>query len=103
MAIQGRKGLGISESNLGVHIENGRAIRWKIENSWGPQYRCEGNLSLFSRKGLILAGYLCFEDKWFDECVYGIAVDRSLLTDEELTLINIDPVILDPSDPFTKL
>lgn len=40
---------------------------------------------------------------YFQEFVYGIAVDISLLTKTEVESLDKAPTVLSPEDPFTKL
>ncbi len=43
-------------------------------------------------------------DGWFEEFLYGMVVDRSLLTEEEAKVYQSQNVLeLSPNDPYTKL
>ena len=72
----------------GVHIENGKPMRWKIENSWGDEH---------GEKGY----YIC-SDSWFDQYVYQAAVQRKYLGEKGL-LADQPPVKLAPWDPMGTL
>ena len=60
--------------------ENDKPIKWKFENSWGAQ----------SGKG----GYLIFTDKWFDEYMFRIVINRKYLDNKALKSLNQKPVML---------
>lgn len=47
----------------GVHIEDGKPVRWRVENSWGPDSGKEG--------------YLVMTDNWFNEYVYQAVTNLS--------------------------
>ena len=72
----------------GVHLENGKPMRWKIENSWGDEH---------GEKGY----YIC-SDSWFDLYVYQAAVERRYLG-EKAGLYDQTPAVLEPWDPMGTL
>ncbi|KAJ2160703.1 bleomycin hydrolase [Coemansia sp. RSA 552] len=73
----------------GVHVEDGKTVRWRIENSWGDEY---GN-----------KGYLTMTDGWFDEFVYQIVLEKADLPQEILDVLDQDAVVLPPWDPMGAL
>ncbi|MCR4706835.1 MAG: C1 family peptidase [Clostridiales bacterium] len=72
----------------GVQLEQGRPVRWRIENSWGDEH---------GQKGY----YIC-SDSWFGKYVYQAAVERRFLG-EKAALYEKEPVVLDPWDPMGTL
>ena len=73
----------------GVALKNGRATKWKIENSWGNDRGKEG--------------YFIMSDSWFDQFTYQAVVDKKYLTKEELDAYNAQPIELKPWDPMGSL
>ncbi len=74
----------------GVNLdENGQPDRWRVENSWGKD----------PGKG----GYYVMTDRWFDEYMYQVVVNKKYLTDEQLSAYNADPIELEPWDPMGSL
>ena len=72
----------------GVQLEDGRPVRWKIENSWGDTN---------GEKGY----YVC-SDSWFDQYVFQAAVEREYLGDLA-ALADQTPAVLEPWDPMGTL
>ncbi len=70
----------------GVDIVDGEPVKWKVENSWGDKNGKDG--------------YFIMGDKWFDEFVYEIVVDKSYLSDEMKKALEEKPVMLPPWDPM---
>ena len=69
--------------------ENGRAKKWKVENSWGEKV---GN-----------KGYFVASDAWMDEYTYQIVVRKEFLTAAELAAYEAEPLVLSPWDPMGAL
>ena len=69
--------------------ENGRAKKWKVENSWGEKV---GN-----------KGYFVASDAWMDEYTYQIVVRKEFLTAAELAAYEAEPTVLSPWDPMGAL
>jgi bleomycin hydrolase len=73
----------------GVNLADGKANRWKVENSWGDD------------KGE--KGYFVMSDTWFDEYMYQVVVNRKYLTEELENALKQEPVELAPWDPMGTL
>lgn len=69
--------------------ENGKAKKWKVENSWGEKV---GN-----------KGYFVASDAWMDEYTYQIVVRKEFLTAAELAAYEEEPLVLAPWDPMGAL
>ena len=69
--------------------ENGKAKKWKDENSWGEKV---GN-----------KGYFVASDAWMDEYTYQIVVRKEFLTATELAAYEAEPLVLAPWDPMGAL
>ncbi|MGT2749425.1 aminopeptidase C [Streptococcus orisasini] len=74
----------------GVDLDdNGKAVKWKVENSWGDKVGQKG--------------YFVASDAWMDEYTYQIVVRKDFLTAEELTAYEAEPIVLAPWDPMGAL
>ena len=74
----------------GVNVlDDGTTDRWKVENSWGDSNGFKG--------------FYAMDDKWFDQFVYQVVVNKKHLTAEELKEYEADPIELEPWDPMGSL
>ena len=64
----------------GVDLRDGKPVRWKIENSWGDEIGDKG--------------FMVMSDAWFDKYVYGVAVNKKYLTEEQRKAFETEPTIL---------
>jgi bleomycin hydrolase len=72
---------------VGVNIlPDGSVDKWQLENSWGAD---RGN-----------KGYLTMTDKWFDEYMFRLVVNRKYIDTETLKILDQKPVLLPPWDPM---
>ncbi|MBI3891205.1 MAG: C1 family peptidase [Candidatus Wallbacteria bacterium] len=71
---------------LGVDMARGKPVKWKVENSWGPDVG-QGGVFLMT-------------DRWFHENVYGIVVHQKELPRELRRLVGLAPVSLPPWHPL---
>ena len=69
--------------------EDGKPIRWRVENSWGDE---NGD-----------KGYFVMSDEWFGEYSYQILLDRKYFTKEEDAQFDEEPIVLAPWDPMGSL
>lgn len=66
---------------VGVDLdEEGRPLKWKVENSWGADV---------GKKG-----YFIMSDDWFDDNVYQLIVPKKYLSERELGMLESEPVTL---------
>ena len=74
----------------GVDLDDGgRPLRWRVENSWGPDHGDKG--------------YYVMSDEWFGEYAYQILLDRKYFTPEENAQFDEEPIVLKPWDPMGSL
>lgn len=66
----------------------GTVRKWRVENSWGSKAGDKG--------------YWTMQDDWFDEYVLMVMVDKRLLSDDDLKLLDQKPVIVKDWEPFFK-
>ncbi|MBP2620827.1 aminopeptidase C [Streptococcus panodentis] len=69
--------------------ENGKARKWKVENSWGEKVGDKG--------------YFVASDAWMDQYTYQIVVRKEYLTAAELAAYEAEPTVLAPWDPMGAL
>lgn len=70
----------------GVHIENDKIIRWKIEDSYGDKVHKDG--------------YYIMNDNFFDDFVIEVMIDKKYLLKEQLELFNQKPILFEMNEPF---
>lgn len=73
----------------GVNLVNDKPDRWRVENSWGDD---SGD-----------KGYYIMTDKWFDEYMFEVAIDKKYLPKKILDLLSKKPKALKPWDPMGSL
>jgi len=69
--------------------ETGKPRKWRVENSWGAKIGDKG--------------YMYMMDEWFDEYLFEITVRKRYLSPELLSILQTEPVVLPPWDPFGSL
>ena len=73
----------------GYHDENKNVKRQKVENSWGKSSGTDG--------------FLLMTNKWMDEYVFQVLINKKHLNDEEKKLLNTEPSDIEPWDPLGTL
>lgn len=68
---------------------NGKPVKWKVENSWGPDYGQRGCL--------IMTG------SWFNEYMFRLVVDRKYVPENLLREYGQKPVMVMPEDPLFQM
>jgi bleomycin hydrolase len=72
---------------VGVDIDkNGKAVKWLLENSWGASYGHNG--------------FLIFTDKWFDEYMFRLVVNKKYLDTKTLKYFDQEAIQLPIWDPM---
>jgi bleomycin hydrolase len=72
-----------------VHIEGGRPVRWRVQNSWGESAGDKG--------------WFVMTDKWMDEFVYQVVVDPKFVGKEVRDVLDQEPIVLPLWDPMGAL
>ncbi|KAL4803396.1 peptidase C1B, bleomycin hydrolase [Aspergillus unguis] len=72
-----------------VHIENGKPVRWRVENSWGE---ASGD-----------KGWYVMSDRWMDEYTFQAVVDLSLVSRDIQDILTQEPLVLPRWDPMGVL
>jgi bleomycin hydrolase len=71
----------------GVDVEDGKPVKWKVENSWGEDAGDKG--------------WFAIDAGWFDKHIYQVIIDRRFVPPALLALTQQKPVLLPPWDPFS--
>lgn len=72
-----------------VHIEGGRPVRWRVQNSWGDTAGDKG--------------WFVMTDKWMDEFVYQVVADPRFVSQETRDILKQEPIVLPLWDPIGAL
>ncbi len=65
---------------------NGQPTEWKVENSWGASYG--------------QAGCIIMTNRWFNEYMFRLVVDKKYVSDKLLNEFDQKPVMVMPEDPL---
>lgn len=66
--------------------EQGKAVKWKVENSWGSDW---------GQKGCLI-----MTDRWFREYMFRLVVDKKYVPENILRAAEQQPVMVMPEDPL---
>lgn len=66
--------------------DNGNPVKWEVENSWGPSYGANG--------------YLIMTNRWFDEYMFRLVVNKKYVPESILKAEQQKPVMVMPEDPL---
>ena len=66
---------------------NGKAKKWKVENSWGAEWSQQ-------------KGYLIMSDTWFREYMFRLVVNKKYVPAKILKLSEQEPIMVMPEDPL---
>lgn len=69
-----------------VHVEQGRPVRWRVENSWGETAGDKG--------------WFVMTDRWMDEYTFQVVVDFNLVSSEVRDVLRQEPQVLPRWDPL---
>ena len=67
--------------------KDGKPLKWMVENSWGPGAN---------------DGHLIMTDKWFDEYMFRLVVDRKYVPKRVLDILKQTPITLPAWDPLFR-
>ncbi|KAF2739655.1 bleomycin hydrolase-like protein [Polyplosphaeria fusca] len=73
----------------GVHVVDGKSVRWRVENSWSDRVGDKG--------------YFVMSDAWMDEFVYQAVVDPSVVSAAVRKVLEQKPKMLELWDPMGAL
>lgn len=72
-----------------VQVENGKSVRWRVQNSWG---------ATAGEKG-----FFVMSDDWMDQFTYQVVVDPGHVAKEVRDVVKSDPIVLPLWDPLGAL
>jgi bleomycin hydrolase len=74
---------------VGAFTEDGRPLKWQVENSWGGDIGDHGYWTMY--------------DSWFDNYVLVIIINKKYLDGDDRKLLDTEPVVLPAWDPLAAL
>ena len=73
-------------SLIAVDLKDGKPVKWMVENSWGAASGYKGNLIM--------------TDKWFDEYMFRLVVEKKYVPADVLQMLSQKPILLPAWDPM---
>ncbi len=70
----------------GCQIENGKVIRWKVEDSAGEDQR--------------IRGYYVMNNNFFEKCVFQAWINKKFFKKEHFKILNKKPVLFGYDEPI---
>ena len=67
----------------------GNPVKWKVENSWGPDW---------GQKGCLI-----MTNEWFNEFMFRLVIDKKYVPAETLKQFDQKPIMVTPEDPLFGL
>jgi bleomycin hydrolase len=72
---------------VGINLDNkGNTSTWQVENSWG----------YFDNETPGLDGFLCMDDKWFDEYVGEVVIHKKFLSRKVSKILDEEAIQIEP-------
>jgi bleomycin hydrolase len=71
---------------VGVDTVEGKPTKWLVENSWGDERGDEGYWTMY--------------DRWFEEYVYKVIINKKYLSEWVLDILKTEPTVIPPWDPM---
>ena len=71
---------------IAVDLDGDKPVKWMVENSWGADNGYKGNLIM--------------TDKWFDEYMFRLVVEKKYVPADLLGMLSQEPVRLPSWDPM---
>jgi bleomycin hydrolase len=71
---------------IAVDLDGGKPVKWMVENSWGADSGYKGNMVM--------------TDKWFDEYMFRLVVEKKYVPADLLALLDQEPIRLPSWDPM---
>ena len=71
---------------IAVDLKDGKPQKWMVENSWGADSGYKGNIIM--------------TDKWFDEYMFRLVIEKKYVPADVMALMNQTPVMLPSWDPM---
>ena len=71
---------------IAVDLQDGKPVKWMVENSWGASFGHKGNIIM--------------TDEWFDEYMFRLVVEKKYVPSRLLPYLDQKPILLPAWDPM---